>query len=282
MNGFCYRGFLAALLPLAAACVTGRGAGAGAGRLAPGRSVSGRLTPADPEFRDGSHYRRYDFTARAGDVLTFSLVSDDFDAYLILTDRFGNPLSRDDDGGGDCNAQLTYVVQTSGPHRLLAGTSARAELGAYRLTVSTGRRPAPADSTCHGFGQVAGSIRPGETVAADLTSDDPMLDDSTHYQRWILALAPGQTVTVDLESQAFDAYLMLARGRGGKLVENDDGGVGCNARLVYTATDDHPLRIVVNTARRRSTGHYTLRVTAGALPIDPKGNCPADADARTG
>src|SRR5574341_1030211 len=244
MNAIVRRRLLPALVPLAAACATG---------LAPGRSVTGRLTPADPQFRDGSHYRRYDFTAHAGDVLTFSLTSDDFDAYLILTDRFGNPVSHDDDGGGDCNASLTYLVRSNGAHRLLAGSSARGELGDYRLSVSRGSARASDDSSCYGFGRVAGVIGPGETVAAELTADDPLLDDDTHYQRWI-----------------------LQPGRGDKLVQNDDGGTGCNARLVYTATDDHPVRIVVNTVKPRVTGRYVLRVTAGALPIDPKGNCPGD------
>lgn|SRR5574341_746996 len=267
MNAIVRRRLLPALVPLAAACATG---------LAPGRSVTGRLTPADPQFRDGSHYRRYDFTAHAGDVLTFSLTSDDFDAYLILTDRFGNPVSHDDDGGGDCNASLTYLVRSNGAHRLLAGSSARGELGDYRLSVSRGSARASDDSSCYGFGRVAGVIGPGETVAAELTADDPLLDDDTHYQRWILQPGRGHTVTVDLQSEAFDAFLMVTRGRGDKLVQNDDGGTGCNARLVYTATDDHPVRIVVNTVKPRVTGRYVLRVTAGALPIDPKGNCPGD------
>ena len=231
MNHFIRRLRFLAAVPLAAACATGaaaRGAGnAGDGGLAPGRSVTGRLTPADPQFRDGSYYRRYDFTARQGDTLTFALTSDDFDAYLILTDRFGNPVSHDDDGGDQCNAQLTYVVRTTGRHRLYANSSARAEVGEYRLSVSRGPGRAVADSTCRGFGRVAGMIRLGETVAGELTADDPMFSsDSTYYQRWILLPTPGQAVTIDLESDAFDAYVLLTSGRGETLDKNDDGGAG--------------------------------------------------------
>ena len=242
--------------------------------------MSGRLTPEAPQFRDGSHYRRYDFTARRGDTLAFGLTSDDFDANLILTDRFGNPVSRNDDGGERCNARLIYVIKASGAHRLLVNSSARAELGDYRLSVTRGgggggsRGEPPADTSCRGFGPVAGMIRPGETVEGELTVDDPMFTgDSTYFQRWILPLAAGETVTIDLESDAFDAYLLLARGREQHFAENDDGGGGCTARLVFTAGDDRPIRIVVNTVRPHTAGRFTLRVQTGALPIEPKGEC---------
>lgn len=280
-----------AAVPLAAACATGGGRAAAVGRtggtggrdagtggLAPGRSVTGALRPSDPQFRDGSHYRRYDFTARAGETLTVDLTSDDFDAYLILADRFGNPVSRNDDGGEDCNARLTYVVRATGPHRLYANASWRAELGAYRLSMRRGGGGAAGDSTCRGFGQVHGMIRPGETVEGELTADDPLFSsDSTYLQRWILPLDAGQTVTIDLISEAFDAYLLLTHGRSDRLAENDDGGGDCDSRIVYTAVDDHPVRVVVNTVRPRATGRYTLRVTTGARRIESKGDCPEDA-----
>src|SRR5207247_10520611 len=62
---------------------------------------------------------------------------------------------------------------------------------------------------------------------------------------------------------------------GPKLVSTGDGGGGCNARLVYTAQDDHPLRILVNTASRppRQTGRFTLRVSDGEAAVETKGNC---------
>jgi len=117
-------------------------------------------------------------------------------------------------------------------------------------------------------------IQIGRTVTGTLSADDPKLSsDSTYYQRWILPVTAKQTFTVDLESSDFDAFVMLTRGRGDKLVDNDDGGGGCNARLVYTAQDDHPLRIFVNTASRNQSGRYTLRVSAGESPTEPKGNC---------
>ncbi|HLZ46597.1 MAG TPA: PPC domain-containing protein [Gemmatimonadales bacterium] len=241
-----------------------------------GQVVTGRLTQTDQKFSDGSRYKLYAFVGNKGDTLTADLSSDDFDANLLIADAAGNSLARNDDGGGQCNARLMFVPPATGNYRLYANSSAQAELGDYKLTLSRGREAAPADTVCKGFGRVAGLIEVGQTITGNLTSDDPEFSgDSTYFERWILPVRANQAFTVDLISDDFDAYLLLTKGRGDKLVDNDDGGGGCNARLVYTATDDHPLRVIVNTASRprRQTGRFTLRVTEGQSNVETKGNC---------
>ena len=236
-----------------------------------GQTVTGRLVQTDQKFSDGSRYKMYAFVGNKGDALTVDLSSDDFDANLLVADAAGNSLAHNDDGGGQCNARVTFVPPATGNYRVYANSSSQAELGDYRLALSAGRAAAPADTTCKGFGRVAGMIEVGQTITGNLTSDDPELQsDSTYFERWILPVRANQSFTVDLTSDDVDAYLLLTRGRGDKLVDNDDGGGGCNARLVYTATDDHPLRIFVNTASRphRQTGRFTLKVTEGATAVE--------------
>jgi len=241
-----------------------------------GQTVTGRLMQTDQKFSDGSRYKLYAFVGNKGDAITLDLSSDDFDSNLLVADAAGNSLARNDDGGGQCNARVTFVPPATGNYRVYANSSAPAELGEYRLALSAGRAAAPADTTCKGFGRVTGLIEVGQTITGNLTADDPELQsDSTYFERWILPVRPNQSFTVDLTSEDFDAYLLLTRGRGDKLVDNDDGGGSCNARLVYTATDDHPLRIFVNTASRprRQTGRFTLKVTEGQSAVETKGNC---------
>jgi hypothetical protein len=241
-----------------------------------GQTVTGRLTIADQAFNDGSRYKMYAFVGNKGDTVAVDLMSDDFDANIVVADASGNALARNDDSGENCNARLTYVLPQAANYRVYANSSAPAELGEYRLALARGRAAAASDTVCRGFGRVAGLIQMGQTVTGNLTANDPEFPgDSTYFQRWILPVTPNQAFTVDLESSEFDAYIILTRGRGDKLVENDDGGGGCNARLVYTTPDDHPLRVVVNTASRppRQTGHFTLRVTDGESPTEAKGNC---------
>src|SRR2546430_7416326 len=112
--------------------------------LTPGRLVPGELAQTDQEFADGSHYRVFPFQGHAGDTVTAQLTSDDFDANLILTDAHGNHLAEDDDGGGDCNARLTYVLPATGSYRLYANSSARAELGAFKIELQRGSGGRPA------------------------------------------------------------------------------------------------------------------------------------------
>jgi hypothetical protein len=252
-------------------------------RIAIGGNVTGRLTPADERFRDGSRYKTYTFQARTGDTITAELASDDFDAMLVLTDALGNRLVANDDGAERCNARLSYVVATPGAYQLYANSSGPYGLGAYRLTLARGARPAPADTTCRDFLALRGVIEVGGTLTDTLTVKDLEFTDSTFFRRYALPIGAKQTVTVDLQSTTFDAFLLLERGRGERLVKNDDGSGGCDARLVYTATDDRPLMIVANTAVRRQTGPFTVRVTAGALPTELKGTCrltSAEAGAR--
>jgi len=241
-----------------------------------GQTVTGRLTTTDQQFNDGSRYKMYAFVGNKGDTVAVDLSSDDFDANVLLADASGNSLARNDDSGELCNARLTYVLPQAANYRLYANSSAPAELGEFRLSLARGRAATPADTVCRGFGRVAGLIAVGQTVTGTLSANDPEFPgDSTYFQRWILPVTPNQPFTVDLESNDFDAYVILTRGRGEKVVENDDGGGGCNARMVYTAQDEHPLRVIVNTASRppRQTGRFTLRVSDGESPTEPKGNC---------
>jgi hypothetical protein len=241
-----------------------------------GQTLTGRLVQTDQTFSDGSRYKLYAFVGNRGDTVAVDLSSDDFDANLLVADASGNALARNDDSGEKCNARLTFVPQATGNFRIYANSSAQAELGEYKLTLSRGRARAAADTVCRGFGRVAGLIEVGQTITGTLSNEDPEFPaDSTYFERWILPVRANQAFTVDLTSDDFDAYLLLTRGRGDKIVENDDGGGACHARLVYTSQDDHPLRVVVNTASkpRRQTGRFTLKVTEGESTTETKGNC---------
>jgi hypothetical protein len=68
------------------------------------------------------------------------LRSDDFDAYLILQTALGDRLAKNDDGGGDCNALLAYVLPAAGRYGIVVTSSAQR---AGRLSVGV-RTLAPA------------------------------------------------------------------------------------------------------------------------------------------
>src|ERR1041384_6660870 len=58
------------------------------------------------------------------------------------------------------------------------------------------------------------TINVGQTVHGALTRRDVVLDsDTTYAQAWAIKGRAGQTITIDLQSDAFDAFLFL-RGPG--------------------------------------------------------------------
>jgi hypothetical protein len=78
----------------------------------------------------------------------------------------------------------------------------------------------------------------------------------------------GQAITIDLESDDFDAYLFL-RGpgiTGGRDFQDDDSGGNCNSRLTTTFPQNGDYEIDVNTTGHYATGSFTLSVTTGSKP----------------
>ena len=112
------------------------------------------------------------------------------------------------------------------------------------------------------------SITIGQSQQGALTLSDQLLDDTTYAQIWTIQGQAGQAVTIDLESDAFDAFVMI-RGpgiTGGQTYQDDDSGGNCNARLTATFPQTGEYRIAVNTVDKRALGSFTLSVTSGSKP----------------
>jgi serine/threonine protein kinase/tetratricopeptide (TPR) repeat protein len=74
-------------------------------------------------------------------------------------------------------------------------------------------------------------------------------------------MVAGRTYVIDLESDAFDAFLRLEDPAGKLLAENDDiSPDNQNSRLVFTPKADGSYRIVATSFQQVGTGPYTLRI----------------------
>ena len=115
------------------------------------------------------------------------------------------------------------------------------------------------------------TIEVGQSVHGALTRRDVVLDsDTTYAQAWTIKGRAGQTITIDLQSDAFDAFLFL-RGpgiTGGRAFQDDDSGGNCHARVTATFPQTGEYEIVVNTAigDHYATGAFPLSVTNGSKP----------------
>ena len=116
---------------------------------------------------------------------------------------------------------------------------------------------------------VRGTIAPGDTVRDSLTRRDVLLrTENTYALEWRLAGRAGTTVTIDLASDAFDAYLfLLGPGLETTAPQDDDSGGRCNARLTVRFPKTGDYFIVVTTSDRLATGPFILIVTSGSRPV---------------
>lgn len=242
--------------------------------IAYGEAISSALTVASDTLADGSYYQDYVLTGNAGDVATITLFSEDFNAHLLLLDAMENVIAANDNDGGSCNSHLITALPTTGWYFVIANANSPNELGNFELSLQEGEHPPAGSEPCRGFSDPRGILQPGDTVFGAIGLEDPMLaDDSTRYQVWVLAAAMGQTVSVDLVSSEFDATLFLVRGLNEVVTANDDGGGGCNARVVFTADEDRPYRLLTRALPGGAIGSYLLALSDGAKPVLQKSTC---------
>ncbi|MDQ3013159.1 MAG: pre-peptidase C-terminal domain-containing protein, partial [Acidobacteriota bacterium] len=98
----------------------------------------------------------------------------------------------------------------------------------------------------------------GETINGTLSPGAcrSVLDDSALAVRYTFQANAGQQMAVNLDSAAFDAYLVLSGPDGEKIAEDDDSGPGTNARIPA------PSSYSTNFITLLADGTYTIEVTS--------------------
>jgi tetratricopeptide (TPR) repeat protein len=94
-----------------------------------------------------------------------------------------------------------------------------------------------------------------------LTPDDPpdVRGNRRYHKVFLVHLEKGKAYTIDLTAKAFDAFLRVENAIGRHLAEDDDGGSGTDARLLFRPITDGTYRLIVTTFDGRH-GAFTLRV----------------------
>jgi uncharacterized protein (TIGR03437 family) len=162
---------------------------------------------------------------------------------------------------GAGNGTVNYTVEANHSPSQRTGTIS---LGNQTFTITQAGRPcAPTP------------INSGQPVNGTLATDDcaSLAFESTAYysDRYTFTGAAGQLVTFALNSTQFDPYLYLIGPNGAVLTEDDDGGVGLNARIpagngYFALPAGGEYTIEVTSFDPAATGNYTLTATlTGAL-----------------
>lgn len=277
-----------------------------------GDNVTGALTRENQRVL-------YTFTGRAGEVVTISLESDDFDTVVTLLNAAGEELISDDDGGSGLNSLISgFTLPADGQYTIVVdgyrGVQGDRELlGTFRLSLTAGpsvaqatpTSPPPAAATPTSPPAQAtqppaaatptplptlpptpvpsepGRIASGETVTGALTAQAQTV-------QYVFTATAGQAVTIALNGEGFDPLLRLLDVSGVELAFDDDSGGGLNARIsnfILATSGDYT--IVVDAFRGLSgdrivlgTFTLTLQITETGL-VQATPTAPPDAPTPT-
>jgi uncharacterized caspase-like protein len=230
---------------------------ANATALRPGQRQQGSLGRGDAAMDDGSLFDLYTYEARAGERLTFTMRSGDFDTFITVARANGDQaelLVRDDDSGGGTNSRAELTVDRDGPIFVLANALREGMSGSYTLELAA----------------VGGASRiaSGQRVAGTLARTDQMLGDSSFFDTYTYQGRQGERVRIAMTSGDFDTYLSIGQvvdGRYAEVEKNDDGD-GTNSVIDVVLPRAGAYQIRANSYQKHQTGSYTLELRPGSGP----------------
>lgn len=222
-----------------------------------GESMTGEITRESPVISENVQYTDlYTVAGEAGERIAIDLISDDFDAFLEIGrmegDRFVS-LRSDDDSGGDLNSRLVFTLPESGEYVVRARPLGPDTVGTYLIEANRLGPPAPPPDPI--------PIAAGSETAGEFTLDSPTYSANDygpdrHYALYSLSGDQGDSYTVTLRSDDFDAYLeaggMTPVGFG-MVTSNDDGD--------FSGPDEEPSLDSRLTVTFLQSGTVTLRAT---------------------
>lgn len=199
---------------------------------------------------DNSYFDVYTFDVQQGQNITVEMISNELNAYLILLDPNGQDIAQDDDSGNGSNARLVATAPLSGQYTVLANSYATGEVGNYQLQVSAG---ASSNASSGLLLQEEGYLGQGSLI---------LQSDGSLYQVHDFFGEAGQQVTIVMESNEFDTYLILIGPNEEVIEQNDDVSPNnLNSAITLTLPASGTYRAIANAYDSTGRGRYSIRVS---------------------
>ncbi len=227
--------------------LAGGASGGGGSAEALAGSQRGRLDATDPQLSDNSYVDRYTFQGNAGSTAIIDLRSADFDTYLRVTAPSGEMFTNDDYEGAVDRSMLSLDLTETGEYTVEATSYAGEVTGAYTLDMTSDLQSAPVDLENNG----------------SLASGDGTFSDGEYYDAYTFDGQPGQSVTIDLNSGAFDTYLMLETPDGQREI-NDDAEGTSHSQIITQLSQLGTYTVYVTSYEGGETGDYVVSVSQGS------------------
>ncbi len=252
--------------------------------IAVGQTLTGSLANGDCQLTemDGSltYIDFYSFNGTAGQPVSISMSSSNFDTYLLLVDPDGKVIEEDDDGGDGSNSRIpmdggVVILPVTGQY-IIGANSYNTATGAYSVTLNA------RDANC-----AATNLNYNQTVSGMLTSADCAVnfDGDVYYtDLYTFSGTAGQQITIRMSSTVVDSYLVLDTPSGANSVSDDDGGGGNDARIpasgTYTLPETGTYTIEATTYDAFDVGAYTLTLTGPTTQAPARTKFDFDGDGK--
>lgn len=208
--------------------------------------LDGELRDGDRQLDSGELTDTMPIWVPAGVPVTCTIVSEEFDTYLIGHAGEDVKIDVDDSLGFGTSSQLVLPGEPRGARDVQVTTFQPGEKGAYRLFLSLGT-PSLTDTI---------------GTHSQLRDGDQRLTGGEFYDTYTFFGEAGKTYTISCTSDTVDTYLIVRDASGGKF-ENDDFEGSTNATIVLENPADGMIVVMVTSARAGEQGEYLVQVTPG-------------------
>lgn len=201
----------------------------------------------------GEYLDSYFFEGVANQTAVFDLQSTDFDTYLIILGPDGEQFENDDYEGDMGRSLVSADLTVSGTYEVMVTSYDVGETGAYTLLINTEDELQEGAVNLDEIGR--------------LEDGDEVLGSGEYMDSYEIVALPGQMVMISLESEDFDAYLVL-QSPSGEVFEDDDGlGEGTDSLLEFEASEFGTYEILVTSYAAEETGEYSLTVLQSVMEL---------------
>ena len=218
---------------------------------------SASLTNEDGLALNGNYGKGYCFTGKAGETVTITMISYDFDSCLFLLDEYKDFLEYRDSTGVGGTEKIVYELPYSGEYYVEASQWAMPDpgySGSFRISIEVI--------------EISEVVYTPVTLpysgTGTLTASDGWSKRDTYFKGYSFEANEGQEVAITLTSADFDAYLYLLDENKNVLKYDDDGAGNGNSKIVqvlpYTGT-------YYIQASQYSQASGDFQITAEALEI---------------
>lgn len=239
------------------------------GAVTAGQTVSGRLDASDyVRDSDTTYYDDWFYEGRAGEQITVTQRSSDFDSWLLIGRVVNGAFQLDeynDDGAGGNDSRITYTLPASARYVIRVNVVGRGRTGAYTLRVDRVGAPVGGGGVVRATGNRV--LSAGQSYTGELDGSDPEWTDDTFYELWRYLGRAGEQLVITMRSPSFRSYIQYGRMDGNEftyLGGSTSRTVGGQQETVldvtFAETGEYGIRA---NSHGRHTGPYTLSVASG-------------------